>query len=54
MEWKGLTSVYELKTYALKMKGGAEIGTQGWVRYEFPTEQAALATAFAHFASFSR
>lgn len=53
LEWKGLTSAYELKTYALKMKGGAEIGTQGWVRYEFTTEQAAIATTLAHFASFA-
>jgi CRISPR-associated endoribonuclease Cas6 len=53
VEWKGLTSAYELKTYALKMKGGAEIGTQGWVRYEFPTEQAAIATVLAHFAYFA-
>jgi CRISPR-associated endoribonuclease Cas6 len=53
VEWKGLTSAYELKTYALKMKGGAEIGTQGYVRYEFPAEQAAIATVLAHFACFA-
>ena len=53
IEWKGVTSAYELKTYAHKMKGGAEIGTQGWVRYEFPPEQAAIATVLAHFADWA-
>ena len=53
-EWKGLTSAYELKTYALKMEGGAEIGTQGWVRYRFPDiEQAKIATVLSHFAFFA-
>ncbi|MGE5655216.1 MAG: CRISPR system precrRNA processing endoribonuclease RAMP protein Cas6 [Actinomycetota bacterium] len=53
-EWKGMTSAYELKTHALKMKGGAEIGATGWVRYEFhEEEQAKVATVLAHFALFS-
>ncbi len=53
-EWLGLASAYELKTHALKMEGGAEIGTQGWVRYRFPDqEQAKIATILAHFAFFS-
>lgn len=53
-EWTGLTSAYELKTHALKMKGGAEIGATGWVRYEFhDEEQAKVATVLAHFASFA-
>ncbi len=54
VEWEGLVSAYELKTYALKMEGGSEIGAQGWVRYRFPNlEQAKLATVLAHFAFFS-
>jgi CRISPR-associated endoribonuclease Cas6 len=54
VEWEGLVSAYELKTHALKMEGGSEIGTQGWVRYRFPNaEQAKLATVLAHFAFFS-
>lgn len=54
VEWQGLVSAYELKTYALKMEGGSEIGAQGWVRYRFPNaEQAKLATILAHFAFFS-
>lgn len=53
-EWNGITAAYELKTYALKMKGGAEIGAQGWARYEFNSEaQAQIATALSHFAQFS-
>lgn len=54
VEWQGLVSAYELKTYALKLEGGSEIGAQGWVRYCFPdAEQAKLATVLAHFAFFS-
>ncbi|MBD2027013.1 CRISPR system precrRNA processing endoribonuclease RAMP protein Cas6 [Leptolyngbya sp. FACHB-711] len=52
--WNGITAAYELKTYAMKMKGGAEIGAQGWARYEFSNEaQAQIATVLAHFAQFS-
>lgn len=52
--WEGLVSAYELKTHALKLEGGSEIGSQGWVRYRFPiSEQAKLATVLAHFAFFS-
>lgn len=54
IEWEGLVTAYELKTYALKMEGGSEIGAQGWVRYRFlDAEQAKLATVLAHFAFFS-
>lgn len=54
LEWQGLTCAYELKTQVLHLKGGAEIGTTGWVRYEFPNpEQAAFATTLAHFAGFA-
>lgn len=50
----GVTSAYKLKTHALKMKGGAEIGAKGWARYEFhDEEQAKVVTSLAHFASFS-
>jgi CRISPR-associated endoribonuclease Cas6 len=52
--WQGLVSAFNLKTHALKMKGGAEIGSVGWVRYRFPEpEQARAATILAHFACFS-
>ena len=54
IEWMGLVSAYELKTHALKMEGGAEIGAQGWVRYRFrEEEQAKIASTLAHFAFFS-
>lgn len=54
VDWEGLVSAYELKTYALKLEGGSEIGAQGWVRYRFPVaEQAKVATILAHFAFFS-
>ncbi len=52
--WHGLTSAYELKTHALKMEGGSEIGAQGSVRYRFPDpDQAKIASILAHFAFFA-
>jgi CRISPR-associated endoribonuclease Cas6 len=54
VEWRGMTSAFELKTQVLKMKAGAEIGATGWVRYEFPdSNQAQIAATLAHFASFA-
>ncbi|MBD1930121.1 CRISPR system precrRNA processing endoribonuclease RAMP protein Cas6 [Trichocoleus sp. FACHB-90] len=54
LEWQGLTCAYELGTQVLHLKGGAEIGTTGWVRYEFPNpQQAKVATILAHFANFA-
>jgi len=53
-EWEGIVSAYDLKTHALKMEGGAEIGCQGWVRYRFPNpDQARIATILANFAFFA-
>ncbi len=52
--WEGLTAAFGLKTRALRMEGGSEIGALGWVRYYFPDEeQARLATILAHFAFFA-
>jgi CRISPR-associated endoribonuclease Cas6 len=52
--WQGLVSAFNLKTHALRMEGGAEIGSVGWVRYRFPDpEQAKIATTLAHFACFA-
>jgi CRISPR-associated endoribonuclease Cas6 len=49
-----LVTAYELKTYALKMEGGTEVGTQGWVRYRFrDIETARIATILANFAFFA-
>jgi CRISPR-associated endoribonuclease Cas6 len=53
-EWDALVTAYELKTHALKMEGGAEIGAQGWVRYRFmSSEMARMATILANFAFFA-
>ena len=54
VEWQGLVSAFDIKTHALKMEAGAEIGTVGWVKYRFPDpEQARIATILANFAVFS-
>jgi CRISPR-associated endoribonuclease Cas6 len=54
VEWQGFTAAYELQTVALKMKGVAEIGAKGWVRYQFiNSTQAQIATTLAHFAFFA-
>ncbi len=53
-EWQGVTAAFDLKTYALKMKGEPRLGNQGWARYEFANEeQAQIATTLAHFAYFA-
>jgi|GEM_PF-671453 CRISPR-associated endoribonuclease Cas6 len=54
VEWSGVVSAYELKTYAMKMEGGAEIGAEGSVKYRFADpEQAKIATILANFACFA-
>lgn len=53
-DWNALVTAYDLKTYALKMEGGTEIGAQGWVRYRFNSpETARIATVLANFAFFA-
>jgi CRISPR-associated endoribonuclease Cas6 len=53
-EWNAVVTGYELKTYALKMEGGAEVGAQGWIRYRFNcVETARIATILANFAFFA-
>jgi CRISPR-associated endoribonuclease Cas6 len=53
-EWNAVVTAYELKTYALKMEGGTEVGAQGWVRYRFSdAETARIATILANFAFFA-
>ncbi len=53
-EWNAVVTAYELKTYALKMEGGTEVGAQGWVRYKFSgAEMARIATILANFAFFA-
>jgi CRISPR-associated endoribonuclease Cas6 len=54
VEWNAQASAFEMKTYALKLEAGAEIGAEGWVKYRFfDAEQARIATVLAHFASFA-
>lgn len=54
IEWQAYTAGYDLQTYAMKMKGGPEIGCKGIIRYEVPdSEQAKIATILAHFARYS-
>jgi CRISPR-associated endoribonuclease Cas6 len=54
VEWQGVISAFELKTHALKLEGGAEIGSQGWVRYRFSDpEQAKIASILAQFAFYA-
>ncbi|MBD2458954.1 CRISPR-associated endoribonuclease Cas6 [Nostoc sp. FACHB-87] len=54
VEWKAVVSGYELKTFALQLEVGGEIGAEGWVRYRFnDNEQAKIATVLAHFAHFA-
>jgi CRISPR-associated endoribonuclease Cas6 len=53
VEWQGMTAAYDLKTKVIK-KEVNEIGTVGWVKYEFKdAEQAKIATTLANFANFS-
>ena len=53
-DWNGIVAAYALKTHALRMEGGPEIGAQGWVTYQFADpEQAKIATTLAHFAFFA-
>ncbi|MBH8564952.1 CRISPR system precrRNA processing endoribonuclease RAMP protein Cas6 [Nostoc sp. CENA67] len=53
-EWNALVTAYDLKTYALKMEGGTEVGAQGLVRYRFNSPEAArIATILANFAFFA-
>jgi len=54
VEWQALVAAYKLETYALKMKNGVEIGSQGAITYQFlDSEQAQIATVLSHFAFFS-
>ena len=53
VEWQGMTAAYDLKTKVMR-KEVTEIGSVGWIRYEFKnSEQARIATTLAHFANYS-
>ncbi|MEL7070574.1 MAG: CRISPR system precrRNA processing endoribonuclease RAMP protein Cas6 [Cyanobacteria bacterium J06581_3] len=54
IEWQGLVAAFEIKSKIIQMKGGAQKGAVGWVRYQFPNEeQSKIANTLAHFAYFS-
>jgi CRISPR-associated endoribonuclease Cas6 len=54
LAWQASIAAFDLKTHALKMKSGAEIGAQGWVKYKFrDRQQAKIATVLSHFAFFA-
>jgi CRISPR-associated endoribonuclease Cas6 len=45
LEWRGMVTAYDLKTVAMKELGGVELGTRGWVSYQF-SEPALARSAF--------
>lgn len=52
--WSGRVAAYDLKTTATYLNGAFQIGSVGWVRYEFKDpELAAIASILAAFAPFS-
>jgi CRISPR-associated endoribonuclease Cas6 len=53
IDWKGMIARYEMHSSAMKMHSD-ELGGQGWVKYHFAdSEQLAIATVLAHFATFA-
>lgn len=54
VEWHGMVSAFDLKTKVLRLEGGPQIGSVGWVRYRFPdVEQARIASVLAQYAFFA-
>lgn len=54
IQWEGIVTAFDLKTHALKMEGGAELGSQGWVKYKFcNSEQAKIASILSQFAFYA-
>jgi CRISPR-associated endoribonuclease Cas6 len=54
VEWQGMVSAFDLKTQVLRLEGGPQIGSVGWVRYRFPdAEQARIASILAQYAFFA-
>ncbi|WP_017659642.1 CRISPR-associated endoribonuclease Cas6 [Baaleninema simplex] len=53
-DWTGWVAAYDLKTKALPMRKGVELGAVGWVRYRFPdAETQQVASTLARFAEFA-
>lgn len=54
VNWQVLVSAFDLKTHAVKLQAGAEIGCQGWVKYRFLNpQQARIASILAEFAFYA-
>ncbi|MBE9111596.1 CRISPR-associated endoribonuclease Cas6 [Nodosilinea sp. LEGE 07298] len=54
IEWQGMVSAFDLKTQVLRLEGGPQIGSVGWVRYRFPDAgQAHIASILAQYAFFA-
>ncbi|MBW4418981.1 MAG: CRISPR-associated endoribonuclease Cas6 [Myxacorys californica WJT36-NPBG1] len=53
-QWAGLICDFEIKSQRLNLDRTVELGSVGWVRYQFPDlQQARIANVLAHFAFFS-
>jgi CRISPR-associated endoribonuclease Cas6 len=53
-DWAGWVAAYDLRTEVLKLKGGIEIGAQGWANYQFmDAELTQAANMLAHFAQYA-
>lgn len=53
-DWIGWVSAYNLQTEVVKLKGGIEIGAQGWANYQLSNvEQTQAATTLSRFAQFA-
>jgi CRISPR-associated endoribonuclease Cas6 len=54
IQWKGLIGDFEIRSQRLKLNDVNELGSVGWVKYQFlDLQQARIATVLAHFAFFS-
>ncbi|ASC71714.1 hypothetical protein XM38_026680 [Halomicronema hongdechloris C2206] len=54
IEWQGMVSAFDLKTRVLRLEGGPQIGSVGWIRYRFlDAEQARIASVLAQYAFFA-
>lgn len=54
IQWTGLICDFEIRSERLKLDNAVELGSVGWVQYQFPNlQQARIATTLSHFAFFS-
>ena len=54
IQWAGLIYTFDLRSQRLNIGNNLELGSVGWVKYQFPDlHQARIATILSHFAFFS-